>query len=82
MAKSRKSSAKRFGPRYGKTTKDKFGAIEKLQRTKYKCPNCSREQVRRVSVGIWQCQKCGAKFTSKAYTVTKLAKIQTKVLEI
>ena len=82
MAKSSKSSVKRFGPRYGKTTKDKFGAIEKQQRSKYTCPSCSRDQVRRISVGIWQCQKCGAKFTSKAYTVAKTTKIQHKVLEI
>lgn len=82
MARSIKSSVKRFGPRYGKTTKDKFGAIEKQQRTKYTCPSCSRDQVKRISVGIWQCQKCGSKFTSKAYTVSKTTKIQTKVLEI
>ena len=82
MASNKSSSTKRFGSRYGKTTKDKFGAIEKLQRTKYNCPSCSRDQVKRMSVGIWQCQKCGSKFTSKAYTVAKTTKIQTKVLEI
>ena len=75
-------STKRFGARYGKTVKDKFGSIEKLQKAKYKCPKCSRDQVKRLSKGIWQCNKCGEKFTSKAYTVSKTEKIQTKVLEI
>lgn len=82
MAKKNASSTKRFGARYGKTTKDKFGSIEKQQKAKYKCPYCSRDQVKRESLGIWQCQKCGAKFASKAYTVTKKAKIQTKIAEL
>lgn len=75
-------STKRFGARYGKTVKDKFGVIESQQRQKYVCPSCSREQVKRVSLGIWQCTKCGNKFASKAYTVAKKAKIQTKVAEL
>lgn len=75
-------STKRFGARYGKTVKDKFGVIEQQQRQKYNCPSCSREQVKRVSLGIWQCSKCGTKFASKAYTVAKKAKIQTKITEL
>lgn len=82
MAKGKSGSAKRFGPRYGKTTKDKFAAVEAQQKKKYECPQCSREQVRRESAGIWLCQKCGAKFASKAYTVTKQATIHTKVQEM
>lgn len=80
--KSSSKSTKRFGSRYGKTTKDRFAAIEAQQRKKYTCPYCSREQVKREATGIWQCQKCGAKFASKAYTVTKTAKIQTTVTEL
>ena len=64
-------SAKRFGTRYGKTQKTKVAAIEKLQRKKYSCPYCSKEKVRRLAMGIWQCEKCGAKFTGKAYTISK-----------
>ena len=29
-----------------------------------------------MSVGIWHCKKCGAKFTNKAYTVGKVAPIK------
>jgi large subunit ribosomal protein L37Ae len=82
MAKNNTGSTKRFGTRYGKTTKDKFGAIEAQQKKKYTCPHCSRDQVRRLSTGIWVCHKCGAKMASKAYTVTKQSAIQTKVLEM
>lgn len=82
MPKKSSSSTKRFGPRYGKTTKDRFGAIEKQQQKLYKCPYCSREQVKRQASGIWECKKCGAKFASKAYSVSKVSTIQSKVTEL
>ena len=83
MAKNKAaSSTKRFGPRYGKTVKVKFGTIEAQQRAKYPCPSCSRTQVKRMSAGIWQCQKCGHKFANKAYTVSSVQKIQTKTAEL
>lgn len=75
-------STKRFGSRYGKTVKNKFGAIEALQRKKYVCPSCSRERVRRENLGIWSCEKCGYKFSSKAYTVGKVQKIQSRITEL
>ncbi|MFW5865691.1 MAG: 50S ribosomal protein L37ae [Nanoarchaeota archaeon] len=75
-------STKRFGSRYGKTVKDKFGSIESMQRHKYKCPYCSREQVKRAGTGIWQCKKCDAKFASKAFTVREVPSIQTSVSEL
>ncbi|MBW3015225.1 50S ribosomal protein L37ae [Candidatus Woesearchaeota archaeon] len=68
MAKEKKfASAKRFGTRYGRTTKRKFATIENLQRSKHKCPSCRKDAVKRVSKGIWQCKKCNLKFTGKAY---------------
>jgi len=82
MVKKSAKSAKRFGARYGKTVKDKFGTIEAAQHKSYKCPQCSRDKVTRLSAGIWECKKCGAKFASKAYSVTKTSKIQTRVVEI
>jgi len=82
MAKKSNGSVKRFGARYGKTTKDKFGAIEASQRKLYKCPSCSRTQVKRETKGIWQCKKCGYKFASKAYSVTTVSKIKTEVAEL
>jgi large subunit ribosomal protein L37Ae len=68
-------SVKRLGTRYGRTLRFKLGKIESEQRKKHKCPYCNYVQVRRVSAGIWQCKKCDAKFTNKAYTVGKLSTI-------
>jgi large subunit ribosomal protein L37Ae len=75
-------STKRFGPRYGRKLKERFGAIEKEQRRKHKCPHCNYIQVRRISLGIWECNKCGVKFTSRAYTVAKVPIIKMEAEEI
>ena len=64
-------SVKRFGPRYGRKLKERFGKIEAEQRKKQKCPYCSALKVKRVATGIWECKKCKTKFTGKAYSVSK-----------
>ncbi len=65
------ASAKRFGSRYGRKTRHKFARVEAEQRKGHKCPYCSEPKVKRIAAGIWNCRKCGAKFTGKAYTVPK-----------
>jgi len=65
-------STKRFGARYGISLKKRFGAIEKVQRSKQKCPYCHAIRVKRISAGIWNCRKCGAKFTGRAYSLVKM----------
>ena len=68
--KSEKLGAtKRFGARYGRTPKYKFIEVEREQRKLHKCPYCSKVAVKRIAVGIWNCRKCGAKFTGKAYSI-------------
>jgi large subunit ribosomal protein L37Ae len=62
-------SAKRFGTRYGRSLKERFVAIEKLQRAEAKCPYCKRVSAKQKAVGIFECSKCGRKFTGKAFTV-------------
>ena len=69
--KSGLGSVKRFGARYGRKLKLKFSKIETEQRKLHKCPYCNKIAVKRVAVGIWHCKKCNAKFTGKAYSVTK-----------
>lgn len=72
MAEVKKlGSTKRFGARYGRKPKKKLAKIEEVLRKKQKCPYCSKFHVKRVAVGIWQCRKCKAKFTGKAYSIKK-----------
>ena len=68
------ASGKRFGSRYGRKTRHKFSRIESEHRKMHKCPYCSEIKVKRISVGIWECKKCDAKFTGKAYSVRKKVK--------
>ena len=64
-------SAKRYGVRYGATLKRKVAVIEAVQRSDQKCPYCNRTAAQWRSVGIYECIKCGAKFTAKAYGIHK-----------
>jgi large subunit ribosomal protein L37Ae len=42
-------------------------------RKPHKCPQCGFLRVKRESVGIWKCRKCGFTYTGGAYTpITKL----------
>ena len=67
-------SVKRLGSRYGKTVREKLGKIELLQKGPHKCPYCHSYKVKRLAVGIWKCKKCNAKFTGKAYSISKKIK--------
>ncbi|MBN1544793.1 hypothetical protein JW898_05030 [Candidatus Woesearchaeota archaeon] len=67
--KTNLGSTKRFGVRYGRRNREKVAILEKEHRGKRKCPFCNYVQVTRLSRGIWQCGKCNAKFTGKAYTL-------------
>ena len=64
-------SAKRFGARYGRTTRYKIGEIEKTMRNKIKCPYCTKSKVKRIAAGIWNCRSCHVKFSGAAYTLKK-----------
>ena len=63
------STTKRFGARYGVTLRKRVGVVEAKYRTKQKCPYCRKLEVKRVSLGIWQCRKCKVKFTGRAYEI-------------
>lgn len=68
MGKKKKvGSAGRYGPRYGKRLKKLVTDVEKTQKSRHICPKCKMRYVVRVSSGIWECKKCGAKFAGGAY---------------
>jgi large subunit ribosomal protein L37Ae len=78
-------AAGRFGPRYGTKVRKRVQAVESGLRRSHRCPSCGAQKAQRVSAGIWQCRRCGAKFAGAAYRpstpVAKLTAEATKVSE-
>ncbi len=63
--------AGRFGPRYGSSVRKKWNSIMVRKYQLYYCPFCGlRVRMKRVSVGIWSCSKCGRVFAGDAYQPT------------
>ncbi|MBT3940725.1 50S ribosomal protein L37ae [Candidatus Woesearchaeota archaeon] len=67
MALKKLGSAGRFGARYGRKIKHKINDVEKILRAKHTCPFCKKVGVKRLSVGIWYCNKCDSKYAGQAY---------------
>ena len=69
-----------LGPRYGSTVRKRYIKIVAEMKKPHRCPQCQFTRVKRVSVGIWACQKCGFTFTGGAYTpTTKLGIVARRV---
>lgn len=65
-----------LGPRYGSTVRKRYIKIMTEMKKPHKCPQCGFSRVKRESVGIWKCGKCGFTYTGGAYTpITKLGVI-------
>jgi len=67
VIKKKFGSIKRYGARYGRRLKDKIADIEKKSKKLGMCPFCKKIGAKRLAIGIWQCRKCGSKFTGNAY---------------
>ena len=69
-------STRGLGARYGATVRKRYIKVVSEMKEVHKCPQCSSETVRRQSVGVWKCSKCGFTFTGGAYTpFTKLGDV-------
>src|SRR5215831_9853136 len=65
-----------FGARYGTVARRQYVEIVTGLRSKHECPRCRFDTVKRWSVGIWHCRKCGYRFAGGAYTpTTKLGEV-------
>ena len=60
-------SVGRFQARYGVQARSRVRNIEAIQRKKHICPNCGHIAVKRISTGIWKCNKCDVKFAGGSY---------------
>ena len=81
MPKTKKVGPTRgLGPRYGATVRKRYIKVVTGMKKAHKCPQCGVPRVKRVSVGVWQCRKCGFTFTGGAYTpTTKLGVVAKRV---
>lgn len=66
-------SVKRFGVRYGKTVKDRLARIEQEQKKLQLCPYCEQLKAKRKFAGVYECSRCNAKFTGRAFFLIKAA---------
>jgi large subunit ribosomal protein L37Ae len=68
MGRTKKvGSTGRFGTRYGATIRKRIKKVEDVMKAKHICPSCDSPKVKRVSIGIWQCNFCGFKFTGGSW---------------
>ncbi|MEM2975750.1 MAG: 50S ribosomal protein L37ae [Candidatus Bathyarchaeia archaeon] len=74
MGKTKKVGPTRgFGAKYGATVRKRYVDIVTEMKKAHPCPECGSKSVRRQSVGVWKCRKCGLTFAGGAYVpVTKL----------
>ena len=71
-----------LGARYGATVRKRYIKVISGLKKAHKCPRCGSESVRRQSVGVWECRKCGLTFTGGAYTpVTKLGIVAKRAVK-
>ncbi len=77
MGKTKKVGPTRgLGPRYGSTVRKRYMKVMVELKKPHRCPQCGFPRVKRESVGVWFCRKCGFKYTGGAYTpVTKLGTV-------
>ncbi len=81
MTKTKKvGSTGRFKARYGRKIKNAVRDIEAVSKQRSICPKCGSKSAVRIANGIWECQKCGAKFAGAAYL--PLPKVAVSTLHI
>jgi len=77
MTKTKKvGSSGRLGVRYGVSVRRRLAKVESQSKALYECTSCGRRRVKRKSVGLWSCSKCGYTFAGGAYLpLTKLGEM-------
>jgi len=66
MRTKKVKAAGRFGVRYGRRVRTKIAEIESKQRKKQDCLFCNGV-AKRLSKGIWKCNKCDKKFAAHTF---------------
>jgi large subunit ribosomal protein L37Ae len=64
--------AGRFGSRYGRGIRKRVIKVEEKQKNLSACPFCGFKKIKRIAAGLFECNKCEAKFTGGAYQTETL----------
>ncbi|KAK8803683.1 hypothetical protein WA158_001377 [Blastocystis sp. Blastoise] len=59
----------KYGTRYGSSLRKIVKKMEISQHSNYTCAFCGKCAVKRTSVGIWSCTKCGKTVAGGAWSV-------------
>lgn len=71
-----------FGARYGRTLRKRLAEVEADLKKKHYCQNCGAKAVKRLSVGLWKCSKCGFTFSGGAYSPSsKIGEVAKRSVE-
>lgn len=63
----KKTFGLRLRTRGGMSVRKQWTRITSGMRASHRCPRCSSRSVKRDSVGVWDCVKCGYRFAGGAY---------------
>ena len=68
MGKTKKvGHARGLGARYGSKVRKRYVRATAGLKKPHRCPQCGFVRVKRESVGVWKCKKCGHTFAGGAY---------------
>ena len=71
----------KYGSRYGVSVRRRAGAALKKKSRNYTCPVCHYQKVTRQVAGIWECKKCGHKFSGGVWEpFTRATDANTRVI--
>lgn len=59
-----------FNVRGGRKLRKSYNKVKKSKTSKYMCPTCSKQSVKRIKIGMWECVSCGSIFAGGAYEFT------------
>lgn len=72
MSTKKVGSTGRYKGRYGVGIKKRVLKVEEKQNKPMVCPFCGFAKISREAAGLFNCKKCGAKFTGGAYEAETL----------
>lgn len=75
--------AGKFGARYGSTLRKRYREVMEKRYAPHQCPFCGfKGKVKRISIGLWTCRKCGSVWAGGAYVPrTGLSKSFPKLIK-